>query len=541
MMHHVSSINAKLRSAQEISVESPELTGELPQKTPLKIVMFLASTSVKALTMKIAIAQVFHEGNDFNCNPTELEDFERQGILVGADLLRRIPADSELAGFTDFANQSSDKITVVPLIRAIALPSGRVSRAAYDRLHGRLISMIDRYRDLDGVFLSLHGAMVVEGVDDSEGEILADVREALGADIPIVASLDLHANLTDKMISNSSMLIGYRTSPHEDMREVGFRAASALVRIILNPGVSLSCRWKKLPMISPTEKHVTSGAGPYASMYEFLARRSSELGLESSSLFTVTPWLDIPDLGFSVVAYGEHESAAERLVEEVSALAWSLRRELLVDKLPLEVGVESALSRKTSPVLLVHGSDSTLAGAPGDNTTVLGALIGVKARAPVLAAITDSVAVEQLSRLSPGDDTTVDIGGRRDRLFCKPLRVSGILVRVIDATAEVEGPVLRGLKIHMGKCAVLRTDDLWIVVTEHVFPGHDPSVFRSVGLVPEDAQAIVVNSTIHYRSNYRHIAREEVLLDAPGASSSNLASLPFSRLPASLFPVNSLE
>lgn len=492
--------------------------------------------------MKIAIAKLYYEGNDFNLNLTELKDFAcREGTEM---LSGEIPAD-EVMGFIHAIREQQffpEQLEMLPTLAASALSGGRVSRVAFEQLRERIIAPLVKANGIDAVLLALHGATLVEGIDDAEGVLLEQLRQRLGNDIPIVVTLDLHANVTEKMVAHTDMLVGYQTCPHEDAFETGYKAAQHLLTM-LKTDEKPQLSWQKLPMITPVEAHNTLVEGVYKNLYQELAEIESCESVLSASLFSVQPWLDVADLGFSILVYTrqgtgqlgwQHQTTfAERV--------WASREKLLVKKQPLLEGINAAMADENSPVILVNASDSIPAGAPGDNTLVLQALLAAQPQRSVYLALVDPE-VAQCARLAGvGAELTVALGGKRDSLFCKPVAVSARVDYCAETTAVIEGPVFSGSSINLGLCAVLQVGQLAIVVTTNSFPGHDPSIYRSVGLSPESAQAVVANSAIHYRANYRAISENFVLLDTPGVSSSNFATLPFRRIRRPIFPLDAIE
>jgi microcystin degradation protein MlrC len=489
--------------------------------------------------MKIAVAQLYYEGNDFNLTITDLEDFV---CHEGAEVLSEGLLAGEIGGFVSAIRDQaviSDQLEILPTLAASALSGGRVSRVAFEDLCKRLITPMAEAGDVDAVLLSLHGATIVEGIDDAEGLLLVRLRQLLGRHLPIVVTLDLHANVTEKMVAHADILVGYQTCPHEDAFDTGFKAAQYLLAM-LKTGKKPQLSWQKLPMITPVDAHNTLLEGVYKELFERLAEIENCESVLSASLFSVQPWLDIPDLGFSVLVYTWQEEAQHGLHYQAAFAeqVWASREELLVEKEPLRQSIKAALVDDRPPVILVNASDSIPAGAPGDNTLVLAALLEAQPQRPVYVALVDPEAAQRALQAGVGAKITLPLGGKRDTLFCSPLTVSARVGYCAVATAIIEGPVLSGGVIKLGLCAILHIGELSIVVTTKSFPGHDPAIYRSVGLCPESAQAVVVNSAIHYRANYRAISENFVLLDTPGASTSNFSTLPFRRIRRPIFPLD---
>jgi microcystin degradation protein MlrC len=231
--------------------------------------------------MKIAVAQLYYEGNDFNLTITDLEDFV---CHEGAEVLSEGLLAGEIGGFVSAIRDQaviSDQLEILPTLAASALSGGRVSRVAFEDLCKRLITPMAEAGDVDAVLLSLHGATIVEGIDDAEGLLLVRLRQLLGRHLPIVVTLDLHANVTEKMVAHADILVGYQTCPHEDAFDTGFKAAQYLLAM-LKTGKKPQLSWQNLPMITP------GGASPCYPLRCFRCSRGW-IFLISASVFWCTP------------------------------------------------------------------------------------------------------------------------------------------------------------------------------------------------------------------------------------------------------------
>jgi len=488
--------------------------------------------------MKVVTGQIWFEANTFNPVKTTLDDFKLQGLYFGTEVLERLKGVGEVGGHIAAAQSGPGDVTLTPTMRALAFPGGRVEKTAFDYLRDRLLEGIAGAGHIDGVLLSLHGAMAADGVDDCEGELLAAVRQVVGPDVPIVTSLDLHANVTAAMIEAADIIVGYRTCPHDDMFETGFRAAKLLFRMIRG-GVRPVTGWRKIPMMIPAETMLTTVDGPFARLFEFIQNIEDEEGLLSASLFSVQPWLDVGEMGSAALVYTERDQPlAQRAADELARAFWQFRYELQVEKLPVRDAIDAAMASRAAHVVLVDGSDATVGGAPGDSTIVLQTLLGMEVPQPVYLPILDPEAVHEAVRIGCGNPVTLDVGGKRDNIFSKPVTVEGKITRLTDGRAEIEGPVMKGVAIDMGRTAVIEVGNIHIVLTERNYPGHDPSLYRAAGLDPAKAKVLVAKSAAHYRSNYAHITTQSVVADTLGLCTSKFARLPYKEVPRPLFPLD---
>ncbi len=488
--------------------------------------------------MKVITGQIWFEANTFNPIKTTLDDFKQQGLYFGAEVLERLRGVGEVGGHIAAARSGRGDVTLIPTVRALAFPAGPVERTAFEYLRGRLIEGIRGAGHIDGVLLSLHGAMVADGVDDCEGNLLTEVRQVVGPAVPVVTSLDLHANVTATMIEAADIIVGYRTCPHEDIFETGYRAAKLLFRMIRG-GVRPASGWRKIPMMIPAESMLTTVDGPFARLFEWIRNIEDEEGLLSASLFSVQPWLDVGEMGSAALVYTERDQPlAQRAADQLARAFWQFRFELQVEKPAVRDAIDKAMASSAPHVVLVDGSDATVGGAPGDSTIVLQTLLEMEVPQPVYLPILDPEAVQKAVRIGCGHTVTLAVGGKRDNIFSKPVTVTGKVTHLTDGRAEIEGPVMHGVTIDMGRTAVIEAGNIHIVLTERNYPGHDPSLYRAAGLEPEQAKILVAKSAAHYRSNYAHITTHSVLADTMGLCTSNFARLPYKEVPRPLFPLD---
>ena len=485
---------------------------------------------------RVVTAALLHEANTFSPRATTMADFERGGFWRGAAALDRTRGiNVEMAGFQEVA--AREGWALLPLLSAHAQPAGRVDRPVCDALHGELLDGLRAAGPVDAVLLALHGAMAAEGLDDPDGDLLAAARALVGPAVPVVASLDLHANVTRRMARAATALVGYHTSPHVDVADTGRRAAGVVTAVLGGRRPVMACR--KLAMITPAERH-RSEVGPYGELFRLVASMERRPGILSVSLFTVQPWLDVEELGWTaaVVADGDG-TLAERAAAELAEQAWARRDQLLVELVSLPVALERVRRSPEGPVILVDSADSTNSGATGDGTAVLEAVLGAPpVGGTVLLHVVDAEAAQAATRAGPGREVTLEVGGRLDRRHGRPVRLTATVAGVSDGRYAVESPMHHGRPADVGRAAVLSTGEVRLVVCEAPPPGHDPGIYRHLGLDPRRAKAVQVKSPTGFRAWYEPLAADIVLLDTPGLATPNLASLRFVRAPRPLFPLD---
>jgi microcystin degradation protein MlrC len=477
-----------------------------------------------------------HETNTFSNVPTDRAQFEARDLHYGGEILETYRGTGTcLGGMIEAARRHG--ATLVPSVAAAASPAGRVTADIYGAVKDRMLADLRAAGRLDGVLLDLHGAMVPDGLDDGEGDLIGAVRAIVGAETPIAVTLDLHGNLSAAMVEHASLLHGYKTYPHVDMSERGVEATERLMDVIagrLRP----TAAFRKPPVLAPLGNQGTA-RGPMRRLYDLAGEMERDAKVISASIFAGFPFADIPDagLGIYVVTDGDRP-LAERLADELAGVAWTHRHEFVHTALPVREAVAKALAARGRPIVLADMADNTGGGAAGDGTEILRELVRVGARSAVVACLWDAAAVRECARAGVGARVTLDIGGKVDDRHGAPLRVTGTVRTLSDGRFVHKGPMLHGLPGRLGMTAVLDVDDIKVILISYRWQTLDPEMIRFVGLDPLAEKILVVKSTIHYRAAFEPIASEIIEVDAPGLSSSNLARFDFKRIRRPIFPLD---
>lgn len=487
--------------------------------------------------MRVAIGELKQETNTFVPRPTTLDDFRAWHLWDGPELIEQSrDTNTEVAGFLDVLEAAG--IEVVPTIATFAMSGGPVTTAAYQALRDSLLERLEGARPYDAVLLALHGAMVTEDADDPDGETIEAVRSLIGPDVPLVVSMDLHANLTRRCVAHADAIVGFRTSPHVDQRETGRRAANLLVRQ-LRGEVRPVMAFVKIPMVTPASTHRHEAPGPFKRLMD--AAAAAETGpILSASVFTVQPWLDITEMGFATVAVADGDRAAaaataRRLAEE----AWAERDAFMETRLvPPAEAIRQALERPNGPVVLSDLADGTGAGSPGDATAVIAALLEADVPKTCLVCVRDPEMAEAAADAGVGAEIDVDLGGKLDNVYNRTIRFEGVVEFAAPAAFRFGGEGYTGVEMDMGQCAVLRDGNVHVLIVSNAVFTVDPAMYRAVGLDPAAAQIVVVKSHIQFRAGYAGLAKEIILLDSPGMSSDHIEELDFRRVERPLFPLD---
>lgn len=490
--------------------------------------------------MKIAIGGLIQESNTFSEAGSTVGDFERYFYRIGDQLLadEEGAAENELAGFKRAAAEEGADVTLLPTVFAHAVSSGKVPRATLDALKRMLLAQLERLPACDGVLFALHGAWVAEDEDDADGEIVAAIRERVGPDVPIVITLDSHANVTRKMVGQVNGIVGYRTFPHTDYAQTARRAAQLLFRIVRGQAKP-HIRLKKVPMIVPAERHETY-RGPMAELWE--AARDGERGNPSSlvSLFLVQPWLDIAEMGCSVVVTDDDPARAEAEAERLAALMWSKRAAfgIRLYGVPEIVAMLEQDESGAEPVIVSDSADSPGAGSPGDSNFVLGELLrlGADRRWRCLLSMVDPQAARAAVEAGEGGAVRLTVGHSISQTYGKPLTIEGVVGKVGSGKFRFGGGTVANLEANMGRCAVVFIGTIALLLMENPTFTGDPAMYRSVGLEPAAADLVLVKSAAQFRAEYEPLSSRIFILDTPGASTANLADLPFRHIPRPMYP-----
>ena len=401
-----------------------------------------------------------------------------------------------------------------------------------------LFGALDAAPPVDAVLLSLHGSMAAETVDDVEGHLLRGIRSQAGPNVPIAVSLDHHANITQGMIDHSEILVGYRSLPHTDMFDSGQRTAELLLSC-LRREIRPTVGWRKIPMITPADRFFTT-MEPMKTWFDAAQELEERPEVLSVSLFSVQPWLDVPELGWSTVVITDSDAElAQSLADQLAQMAWERRELFFVEKMPPEEAIHQAIAVEGGLVVIADGSDSVNSGAPGDSTHLLRAMLGQSLGGPAFVTVVDPDAVEAALAAGIDKEITLQVRGKRDRIFSQPVSVAGRVTRISNGRFSIGGHL--GSNINMGRTVVLDTGNVKVVLSEQVGAGHDPMVYRHLGLEPTRAKIVVVKTPVGFRLAYGSIAKAEILADCPGLSPSDLRILDYTRAPRPLFPLDNLS
>lgn len=488
--------------------------------------------------MKILIARFSHETNTFSPVPTPLEAFDPR---YGEEALNGFRGTrTGMGAFIDLVEAMG--ATPVTPVAAGANPSGRVHAAAYDELTRRIV---DAAPGCDAVLLDLHGAMVAEGSDDGEGDLLARVRAAAPG-VPVGVALDLHGNITARMVHHADVMVGFKTYPHIDMYETGAHAgrlALGMLRGERRYGVV----WHPLRLMSHTLRSTTL-AGAMRDAVE-AARAEEASGVPAVSVFAGFSLADIAAPCMSVVVTGEVGTAGRRsaraAADRVAAGIWQARDGFVYHSEPLVESLARArqLAQGASrPVLLLDHGDNCMSGGTCDTMDVLQAALAQGLDGIAVGPLCDPAAVAVLTGAGVGRTVKLPLGNKRALtqlgITKSPMQVEGVVRAVSDGAYTVTGPTYTGQRFCMGRTALLDIGAARIVVTELPQEPWDVGVFTCVGVDPAAQRFLLLKSRMYCRPVFGPIAQALVECASVGVTSSDYALFPFSKVVRPVHPLD---
>jgi microcystin degradation protein MlrC len=482
---------------------------------------------------RIAVGGFLHETNTFAPTKATYQDFVHGGgwppMARGAGVLKTMRnINVGLAGFVEAAEAAG--WVMVPIISCAATPSAHVTKDAYERIAKEMVEGIAAAGPLDGIYLDLHGAMVSEHLDDGEGEILRRVRRMIGGELPLVVSLDLHANVTPEMVEHADALIAYRTYPHVDMAETG-RAAARHLALLLRGREKFAKAFRQLPFLIPISWQCTTDQ-PCKDIYGRLAAMQSD-AVPTLSFAPGFPAADFPHCGPSVFAYGRTQADAEAAADELASLVVSHESDFDGRIYSPDEGVTYAMElAKTAskPVIIADTQDNPGAGGDSDTTGMLRALVRNNASKAAIGVICDPQSAKAAHAAGRGATVTLALGGKSGIAGDAPYKETFVVEQLSDGKFVAPGPYYGGRDMDMGPSAALRIGDVRVVVSSHKAQLADQALYRYVGIEPL-AQSILVNkSSVHFRADFEPIAEKLLICAAPGAMPADTAALPWTRL-----------
>jgi microcystin degradation protein MlrC len=483
---------------------------------------------------RVAVAGLFHESNTFARRRACYADFEDAGIYRGGEIVEAF-ADSgaTIAGYLD-AGRALD-IDLHPLMFAQANPMGIIESKTFDDLLAELLAMLRAGGDWDAVLLAQHGAAVADGCPDVDGEVITRVREAVGQGVPIGVSLDLHANISPRMVDAATVTVLYRTNPHLDARLRGFECAELIVRTLRGEVKPVQALVKP-PTVVNILRQGTSGP-PMALLYQELDTMLGTPGLLTASIAEGYPYADVAEMGMACLAVVDRDrGAALTAAQQLGASTWQARRELQATAVSTGEAVGRAAKTGPPPTLLLDVGDNIGGGSPGDSTTLLHAARARRLR-DVVTMMCDADAARACAERGVGSPIEVFVGGR-EASHDPPFPVCGFVRALSDGKFENGVPVHGGFRyINAGLTAFLESDDGFnVVVCSLPVVDTSTAAHQLLGIDLQRMRAIIGKGVHSPVPAYGPIAADIVLVNTPGVTSADLGSFDYRHRRRPLFP-----
>jgi microcystin degradation protein MlrC len=483
---------------------------------------------------RIAIGGMQHETNTFAPSKADYEAFVSGGgwptIQRGEPMLEAVAgANIPIQGAIEALRARGHAL--VPTTWAAASPSAHVTRDAFERVVGDMVERLRAAGRVDGVYLDLHGAMVCEHHDDGEGEILRRVREAVGPHVPVVASLDLHANVTRKMVAHADALTIYRTYPHVDMADTGARAAALLDRMLASGRRPAKAhrQFDYLTGIPSQCTFVEPCRGLFSRVAEVERRHGASVDFAPGF-----PMADFDECGMSAVAYADDDATARAALAEIGEAIASAEPDFALELLEPDDAVRRAMrvGSPGAPVVLADTQDNPGAGGNGDTVGLLAAMVRQRAPDAVLGLLIDPANARRAHEAGQGATLELALGAISGVPGHVPFAARFAVERLGDGRFTCTGPMFRGFRMQLGPMALLREEasGVRVVLASVKCQAADQEMFRHVGIEPVRQRVVAVKSSVHFRADFQPIAREVLVVRSPGPALADPVEFAWTKL-----------
>ena len=484
----------------------------------------------------IAIAGFQHETNTFSPDLATYAEFMKEdgwpGLTEKSDIIPRLKnMNLPMAGFIEAVSVNKN-ILLHPIVWASAEPCGYVTQDAFDKIAAKICDGIAEIKSLDGIYLDLHGAMVTQNYQDGEGELLRRIRQLVGPSLPIVVSLDLHANISPAMVELSSAIAIFRTYPHLDMARSGARAYTLLQH--LSAGKPLQKTMHQLPFLVPLTSQCTD-LEPCKSIYKNLEQlNNTDESLISLDFALGFPAADTYDCGPCLVAYGTDQQTVDTAINTMTAIVLEQEAALSQTLFSADTAAKKATLNNSQLVVIADAQDNPGAGATSNTTGVLRALLKHKAKQAYVAVLNDVEVTTQAHKQGLGSRFRAELGGQNDVFNDQPLKCELEVCQLADGDFEFEGEMYHGITAHVGPMALLKVieegSDVYVITGINRLQCLDLAIFKHLNVDPQTASIIAVKSSVHFRADFSPIANEILIVASPGHHPCELETVLYKHL-----------
>lgn len=485
--------------------------------------------------MRVGIIALLQESNTFIDGKTTFAHFESDMLLEGDAVRYRFEgAHHEVGGF--FAGLADEKLDAIPIFAARALPYGIVEAAAFDAILARMDAAIERAGPIDGLLVAPHGATVAENHPDADGYWLSRLRQRFGRKMPIVGTLDLHANVSPRMIASCDALIAYRTNPHLDQRQRGIDAAKLMART-LRGEVKPTMVAAFPPLAVNIERQLTSET-PCRTLYDYADELLAEPGVLSNSIVLGFPYADVEEMGSSAIVVTDNDFAkAEEVATALQMFWWERREQFAGNMITIDQALDQA-AKLEGPITLLDMGDNVGGGSPGDGTLLAHALHTRRDLLPAFVCLFDPGAVAWLTRAGVGKVVKYSLGGKTDDRHGTPFHETVEIVGLYDGKFSETEPRHGGfLHFDQGPTAVVETPEgLTIMLTTKRMVPFSIKQLTSCGLDPAKFRILVAKGVHAPVAAYAPVSKYLIRVDTPGVTSADLTRLEYKHRRRPMFP-----
>lgn len=499
---------------------------------------------MKVNRLRVFAASFMHETHSFSPVKADLETFRRADYYLGDEIAKHYRGTRhEFGAVFDLAEQFSWEL--VHPVAAFTMPSGTVTREAYEHVAKIIVDGLKAGGRFDGILLALHGAMATEHVEDAEAELIRRVRDIVGPDVPIAVTLDIHANVGPDLARYANIVSTYRTTPHVDIYDTAERAGMLLQKAMLGEHRPTLAYAQRPTFNSLDMGRTITGRGP---MVDILAKAKSLIDIHKEildiSINAGFDWSDKKNIGSSIlVTHDGAPALAQTIADKLIEFAWATRAEKTVTLLSVDEVVEIALkpAEGKGPLLIGDYTDCPGGGAAGDGTNLLSALLKAPVKDVAFASIADPEAAQAGIAAGVGGKVRLELGGKIDPRFGGgPIAIEGVVKSVSDGLVVRKGAYYTGTTTSYGPSCVIRVGEVSIIVATNRVQIDDREQFRIFGIEPESTNILVCKAVNHFRADYEKIGRRLIYAESGGIMSINFKQFPFRNVRRPIWPLDDI-
>jgi microcystin degradation protein MlrC len=480
---------------------------------------------------RVALIEIHQETNSFSTVPTKLINFESLALYYDEDVntggdKHRLQVDGFRKAIKKFGK---GQIEFVPIIAAWSHSGGKITTEVFDHFKDHIIKRLGE-NELDGMYYSVHGAMGVADMHDPEGDLLEEIRDIVGDEMPIAVSCDLHANITEKLVKHATFINAYRTNPHRDHNKVGFKSGELLIKTIFGE-IRPTMAFQKMPLLKGGGFNIDFLA-PMRGIFRAMRKMEKQPQVLSVSNFMVHIWIDAPEVGWScVVITDDAPELAQRLCHELCDLNWAVKKH----PHPVPMNTEQAIAKikrtkwtkYIGTSIMSDLSDLVAAGAPGESTHLLNALIPESKNIRAYVPLCDADSVSHLRSDMLNQEIEVEVGAKLDLIYNDKIKFSGVLTYLGESS--------------YGRTAVIKKDKLFLILTSLPNPAFKPSFFLKLGLSLWKSDVVVVKNLFPFRIFFWKYNRQTIYVKTKGVTNIDVFNLDYQHIPRPIYPLDAME